>query len=247
MAEDAGLTVATRDGVVEVVIDRGDDRNLLTLDMCHQLVALLTAPPADAHIVRLRAVGPAFCLGRERAADAVDDLRAEATTLVGVNEALRSSPLVTVAEVAGGAAGFGAGLVANADVAVAADTAEFWFPEVRIDLAPAVVLSWLPRIVGRKQAFWLTASGERLSAERAQALGLVTAVVPADRLEGEVDELVTRLRSFQPRVHRAIKDYLNATEDLPRSAAAGLATEKLILGSLSRRREGEHAHPANES
>ena len=91
--------------------------------------------------------------------------------------ALRTSPLVTIAEVHGDAAGFGVGLIAACDVAVAVSDAHFWFPEVGIDLAPALVLAWLPRVVGERQAFWLTATGERVAAARAQELGLVNEVV----------------------------------------------------------------------
>lgn len=235
-----GLEVAVADGVVTVTVDRGDDRNLFTMAMAGALTDLLVAPPDGAHVLRLRARGPVFCLGRERTADATADLRGEAEAIVGLNRALRASRLVTVVEQHGDAAGFGAGLVANADVALAADGARMWFPEVRIDLAPAVVLSWLPAIVGRKQAFWLTATGATIDATRAAELGLVTAVVPADDLAGAVDEAVATLRGFSPRVHGDLKAYLSATEDLSATAGEGLAVERLIIGSLARRRDGEH-------
>lgn len=237
---DGTFTLELVDGVVEVMVDRGDDRNLLTMAMCRELIDVLVHPPEGAHVLRLRTAGEVFCLGRERDADQAGELRAEATTLARLNDALRTSALITVAEVSGHAAGFGAGLAANADVAVARDDAEFWFPEVRIDLAPAVVLSWLPGVVGRKQALWLTASGERISAARAVELGLLTSVVPREQLAVTVDTMIMTLREFQPRVHREIKDFLRVTADLPPSGIVSLAVERLIIGSMSRRKDGEH-------
>ena len=53
-------------GVVEVVIDRPPD-NLLTVGLCAELTELLLSPPPGAHVLRLRAAGEVFCLGRERA------------------------------------------------------------------------------------------------------------------------------------------------------------------------------------
>lgn len=240
MVQVDGLTTTFSDEVLTVVLDRGDDRNLLTMPACRRLVELLERPPDGAHVLRLRARGRAFCLGREREADDLSALREEAGTLVRLNAALQASPLVTVAEVQADAAGFGVGLAALADVAVAAPTARFWFPEVRIDLAPAVVLAWLPRIVGRKQAFWLTATGEAIDAERAVELGLLTAVAPTNGLTTAVDDVVAGLRTQTPRVHRGIKELLATMADLDRPAADAFATERLIIGSLARRRDGEH-------
>ena len=96
----------------------------------------------------LRSAGEAFCLGRERTAATAHELPGEVDTLVAVNDALSRSPLVSVAVVAGDAAGFGVGLAALCDVAVAADTARFSFPEVGIGLAPTLVLAWLAGTVG---------------------------------------------------------------------------------------------------
>lgn len=239
-AEAPGLEIDVADRVVTATIDRGDDRNLLTMPACRALIALLDDPPEDVHLLRLRARGPVFCLGREREADAPAGLRGESETLVGLNRALRDSPLVTVAEVGGDAAGFGVGLAALADVAIADPGARFWFPEVRIDLAPAVVLAWLPRVVGRKQAFWLTATGKAIDADRAAALGLLTAVSRAGGVEAAVDDAVAELIGHSRRVHVGIKQLLATMGDMTSAGADAFAAERLIIGSMSRSSAGEH-------
>jgi enoyl-CoA hydratase/carnithine racemase len=229
------LTVTSpADGVLEVVIDRPPD-NLLTVEMCAELTALLQAPPDGAHVLRLRARGEVFCLGRERAGSTPGDLRSEARTLVGLHRALRATPLVTIAEVHGDAAGFGVGLLAACDVAVAVSGASLWFPEVGIDLAPALVLAWLPRIVGERQAFWLTATGERVSAPRALELGLVTEVVDsAAALAKDIQGRIDTLQSRNPRIHAEIKEMLRACRALDEEQALELSVDRLVVGALRR-------------
>jgi methylglutaconyl-CoA hydratase len=232
-----GLTVSTpAEGIVEVELDNGPD-NLLGIAMVEQLTELLLHPPAGGHILRLRAVGSAFCLGRERAGTTPEDLHAETEVLVGLQRALRRTKLVTVAEVQGDAAGFGVGILAACDVAVAVSTAKFWFPEVGIGLAPALVLAWLPKVVGERQAFWLTATGEKITAARAVELGLLNAVVSGpDELTKDIDERITALRRHDPRIHTEIREMLQAGRSLDEDQALELSIDRLVVGGLRRLR-----------
>jgi methylglutaconyl-CoA hydratase len=233
----AGFTISpVTDGVVVAELDRGPD-NLWTLADLRELTALLTDPPEGAHVLRVRSVGEAFCLGRERGgtSTAPGVVRGEAETLVAATRAFRNTRLVTVAEVQGDAAGFGAGVVAACDVAVAVSDARFFFPEVSIGLAPALVLAWLPRIVGERQAFWLTATGEKLPAARALELGLVNGVVGSlDELRKDVDERVALLRAGNPRVHAEIRDMIRAFGAVGDDQAFDMSIDRLVVGSLRR-------------
>jgi methylglutaconyl-CoA hydratase len=236
----AGLSISpVTDGVVVAELDRGPD-NLWSLTDLRELVALLEAPPEGAHVLRVRSVGEAFCRGRERGgtSTAPGVVRGEAETLVAVTRAFRRTRLVTVAEVQGDAAGFGVGVLAACDVAVAVADARFSFPEVGIGLAPALVLAWLPRKVGERQAFWLTATGEAVPAGRALELGLLNAVVSsADELRKDVDERVAALRARSPRVHAEIKDMLRAFGAVGDDQALDMSIDRLVVGSLRRGEE----------
>jgi enoyl-CoA hydratase/carnithine racemase len=230
----AGLDLTFHDATVEVVIDRGDE-NLFTVEMCEALTAVLREPPEGAHLLHLRADGPAFCLGRERTAVGADGLRAETEALIALNRAITASPLVTVAEVQGDAAGYGVGVAALCDLSIAAPSAHFWFPEVRIDLAPTIVLTWLGPLVGRKQAFLLTATGEPIDGRRAAQIGLVTEVACED--SGVRDTVATRLQSLQrysPQVHADIKRFLSLTSEWSVDDAYELAAVKLSYAGLAR-------------
>ena len=231
----AGLDVkAVSDGVLEAVVDR-PPHNLLTVEMCAELTELLRKPPADAHVLRLRTAGEVFCLGRERAGSTPGDLVSETRTLVELHKALRTSELVTVAEIHGDAAGFGVGLIGACDVAIAVADAHFSFPEVGINLAPALVLAWLPRVVGERNAFWLTATGERITASQAQEMGLVNEVVSgADALAKEVTERISALRARNPRINAEIKDLLRAFRSLDEDQALEHSIDRLVVGALRR-------------
>jgi enoyl-CoA hydratase/carnithine racemase len=205
------------------------------VDLCRRLVALLEDPPEGAHVLRLRAVGEAFCLGREREGSTPAELSEEVGVLVDLTRALRRTRLVTVAEVQGDAAGFGVGVIAACNVAVAVEGARFSFPEVTIGLAPALVLAWLPRLVGEREAFWLTASGEAVPARRAQELGLLNGVVgSADELAKDVDDRIALLRSHSPRVHADIKDMLRLFAGASDDDALDVSIDRLVVGSMRR-------------
>lgn len=232
-----GLEVSVPvDGVVVAELDRPPGI-LWTIDLCQAFIALLDAPAPGAHVLRLRSAGDVYSLGREREGTTAGELRREASVLVAVTRALRRTRLVTVTEVHGDAAGFGVGVVSACDVAVAvaAADARFSFPEVGIGLAPALVLAWLPRVVGEREAFWLTATGEQVSAPRALELGLLNAVAPTvEALRSDVDERIAALRLRSPRVHAEIRDMLRAMRPLGGDAALDLSIDRLVVGSLRR-------------
>jgi enoyl-CoA hydratase/carnithine racemase len=233
----AGFSISpVTDGVVVAELDRGPD-NLWALADLRELVALLSDPPEGAHVLRVRSRGEAFCLGRERGGTSAAPgvVRGEAETLVAVTRAFRTTRLVTVAEVQGDAAGFGVGVLAACDVAVAVAEARFYFPEVSIGLAPALVLAWLPRLIGERQAFWLTATGEKIPAARALELHLLNAVVgSAEELRKDVDERVALLRAGSPRVHADIRDMLRAFGSVGEDQALDMSIDRLVVGSLRR-------------
>jgi methylglutaconyl-CoA hydratase len=225
------------DGVIRAELSRPPG-NLFSIELCGRLAAVLDDPPEDAHVLRLRADGDVFCLGRERGGSTPAEVRGEAEALAGLTRSAQRTRLVTVAEVQGDAAGFGVGLVAAFDVSVATRAATFRFPEVGIGLAPALVLAWLPRVVGRREAFWLTATGQPLTAERAAELGLLNEVVDTrDALGKRVDDMVAELRSHSPRVHGDIKDMLRIFSDVGDERALDVSIDRLVVGSL-RRGEG---------
>jgi len=239
MATD-GLAIERRDATLVVTIDHGDE-NLFSVAIVDELARELRAAAAqpDLRFVRLRSRGDAFCLGREGAApDAPRPepraIQAVAAAIVELNELLQTTPLVVVAEVQGDAAGLGVGLVGCADVAVAAERARFSFPEILAGYAATVVLGWLPHAVPRKRAFEMVATGAWIEAETALRDGLITEVVPAERLEGRVDERIAELAALDAGALRDVKTFLARTRGMDPPSAAAASIDSLALAVAGR-------------
>lgn len=232
-ATDDVLRTSLDDGVLTTILPV-DEEGLLSLSACDQLAQLLSSPPASATVVVLTSERPQFCLGRERTAASVHDLPAEVDRLVAVNAALRATPLVSVARVHGDAAGFGVGLAALSDFAVASTRASFCLPEVNINLAPFLVLAWLPQLVGRRAALRLAVTGDSISADRAVELGIVTEVAAESDLDARVATIVADLKRRNPRVLAEIREFLRVADSLSEVQATELARSRLVVGSLRR-------------
>jgi methylglutaconyl-CoA hydratase len=232
-----GLTIERREHTLVATVERGED-NRFTPAMITELGDVLerAAYEPELRFLRLRARGRTFCLGREAPGGedrlGPDAVRAVAASIVKLNELCQTGPLVVVAEVQGDAAGFGAGLVGNADVAVAAAGARLAFPEIRAGYAPSVVMSWLAHVVPRKRAFDMVATGGWVDAEQAARDGLLTEVVPDDRLETRVDERIAELAALPAAALRDVKTFLASTRGMVPAAAAAAAVDALVVGVL---------------
>jgi methylglutaconyl-CoA hydratase len=117
-------------------------------------------------------------------------------------ETIDRCPAPVVAQVQGYALGGGSGLVACADVAIAARDAVFGFSEVKLGIIPAVISPFvLPKIGANVRRYFLT--GERFDAETALRIGLVHEVV--EDLDGAVERVVGELLTSGPQAVREAK------------------------------------------
>ena len=235
MAE--GLHIERADHTLIATAEHGD-QNLFSSEMIDALSDAVDDASRDGlRFVRLRSRGPVFCVGRERAGKTPLELRDEAARIVRVNETLRTSPLTVIAEVHGDAAGFGAGLVASADIAVAAESARFWFPEILGGLAPSIVISWLAKAVPYKIAYDLVTTAEAVDASQARALGLITDVVPDGSLEAAVDDRIKRLTDMSAGAIKEIKEFFVRIRGLDPRDSATASIEALAMSATRIRSE----------
>ncbi|MDI1274737.1 MULTISPECIES: crotonase/enoyl-CoA hydratase family protein [unclassified Polaromonas] len=111
-----------------------------------------------------------------------------------LSTALYNLEVPTIAAVNGAAIGAGCDLTCMCDIRIAADTASFAESFVRVGLIPGDGGAWLlPRVVGMSKAMEMSFTGDSLSAAEALACGLVSKVVPADRLMDEARALAGRI------------------------------------------------------
>ena len=126
-------------------LDNSSHGNEVTGVMFDAMLAELrkeTSKPR-ARVLRIQARGNVFCTGRERAGRTPAAIRRESARIIKFKAALRSSPLISIAEVQGNAFGFGFGLAIVCDFALVAEHASLGFPEMRSGLAPVAILSYL--------------------------------------------------------------------------------------------------------
>jgi methylglutaconyl-CoA hydratase len=232
------LDVRQHGHTLVATIQRGND-NLFTSEMISELARVVRDVRVHPSLLfmRIRAAGDVFCVGRDRSGSSLDELRGEAERIVDLNETLRTSPLTIIAEVNGDAAGFGVGLVAASDIAVASTDARFWFPEILGGLAPSVVIGWLAHTIAYKAAFDLVTTGEPIDAQRAASCGLITEAVPRVSLEARVDERIEILAAMSPPALREVKEFFAATRTMDAATAAAASVNALTVSALRVARE----------
>jgi methylglutaconyl-CoA hydratase len=192
----------------------------------------------DTRVVVLSGSGTeAFCAGADltelSASSSPESRREFFSSIATLVENITQCPMPVIAKVHGFALAGGCGVVAAADIAVAADDALFGLPEVGIGLAPMVVMAPLLRTIGFRATSALALTGERISAAEALRMGLVSKVVPKDRLDAAVNELCAMLASNGPDAVRATK---RAIADLSESGSLtfmGELADRSALVSLS--------------
>lgn len=131
----------------------------------------------------------------------------------------------TIAAVNGAARGGGMTLAISCDMILAADSASFGYPEINLALLPAVHFSHLHRIVGRYRAFDLLFTGRTFDAEEAHSLGLVSRVVPKEKLEQEARSLAATFASKSPTAMRIGRAAFMRASDLDYTRGVANAVE----------------------
>jgi methylglutaconyl-CoA hydratase len=204
----------TRDGAVaRVFLDRPEVRNAFNDGVIAELTAAFAGFAADATLraVVLGGHGKAFCAGADLAwmramADYTwEQNRADAQRLADMLFAIWSCPVPVIARVHGDCYAGGVGLAAACDIVVAVEGVQFCLSEAKLGLLPATIAPYVVRALGEQAARRFFVTAERFDAARAQALGLVHEVVPADALDAQVDALVAALVANGPAAVRACK------------------------------------------
>ena len=138
-------------------------------------------------------------------------------------DAIKAAPVPTLAVVQGRAVGVGTALAGVCDLTLAADDSRFQVPEMERDIPPTLVMAALCDRVPLKTLSWLVLSRREWTGRDAQAGGLVSWSVPADRLQAEAEALVATLSACSPVALRACKQYLAHAPGMGPQAASAFA------------------------
>ncbi|TVQ34313.1 MAG: hypothetical protein EA356_10760 [Geminicoccaceae bacterium] len=168
-------------GVRTLTLNRPEVHNALDDRLIAELTTALEAAEADDFVraVVLTGAGQSFSAGADigwmKRAGSYGEAEnlADAEALARLMTTFDRLNKPTVAKVQGAAIGGALGLVAAADIAIAAETAVFATTEVRLGIVPAVISPFVVRAIGQRQARRLFLTGERIDARRAAVIGLV--------------------------------------------------------------------------
>jgi methylglutaconyl-CoA hydratase len=194
--------------VLRVNLARPDRRNAFDAAMIAELHEAFT-DVGDARAVVLSGDGESFCAGADvewqRASIDLtyEDNVIDARRLRQMIETVNKCPAPVVARVHGHAFGGGCGLIACADVAIAAEGTGFAFSEAKLGIVPAVISPFVIPRIGPSAARRYFLTGERFDAETALRIGLVHEV--AADVDGAVERVITELLSAGPQAARSAK------------------------------------------
>ncbi len=198
------------EGLATVTLDRPERLNALDYALKDELLQTLemTANDTAVRVLALTGAGRAFCAGadmhdvllRGLEMDAETREREEVRNFNALVLAMRRLEKPIIAAVNGAAVGGGCCLALAADIRLATPEARFGMVFVRLGLSSADMggTSLLPRLIGLAAASELLLTGEIIDATRAERLGIVNRLVPADHLLQSTQELAAHLAAGPP-------------------------------------------------
>ncbi len=188
-------------GAYRLTLNRPDRLNAFTARMHEEVREALTRIEGDpaARVLLITGAGRGFCAGQDLAerdvsAGPLDLSQGPEHDYNPLARRLVALPVPVVCAVNGVAAGAGVNIAAACDIVVARKSAKFTQAFSAIGLVPDTGGTWhLPRLMGQARALGFTLLNETLSAEQAEAMGLIWRAIDDDAFEAEVEAIVARL------------------------------------------------------
>ena len=212
------------DAVATLTLNRPKVHNALDEALIVELAQAIEKVSGDeaVRVVVLAGKGASFCAGadmewmRRAAAFSEQQNLDDARILAHLLDVLARCPKPTIAMVQGAAIGGGAGLVAACDFAIATRDAQFAFSEAKLGLVPAVISPYVIRAIGPRAAQRLFLTAQKISADQARELGLVSEVVDAETdPDLALSFLIRTLKTCGPQALAEIKALIAQVVDQP--------------------------------
>jgi enoyl-CoA hydratase/carnithine racemase len=216
------VLLETREQIAWITLNRPEAMNALSQQLRAELPAAIRAAEADpeVRVLVLRGAGErAFCAGadiKEFVEVPAPPLYRQARTPESWISAFDATRKPILASIHGHCLGGGLEIALACDMRIAAEDAQFGFPETGLGIITGVGGSQrLPRVVGHAIALDMMLTGERIDAARALAMGLITRLVPRAALAAETEALAARLAARPPMAMAFAKEAVRAAFDLP--------------------------------
>jgi enoyl-CoA hydratase/carnithine racemase len=241
------------EGVAWVTIDREAKLNSLNPVLMREFVACFAALSAMSELRAVVLTGAgyrAFVGGADIHVMAGLADAAAARHFIGqvhaCCQAVRDCPVPVIARICGWTLGAGLELAASCDLRIAADTAQFGMPELRVGIPSVIEAALLPGLIGWGRTRRLLLLGETIDAFEAERWGLVERAVEYPELDATVEAWLAHLAAAGPRAMRLQKALIRRWEELPMRQAIAAGVESFaaawesdeprhMLGSFARR------------
>lgn len=198
--ESAYVRVSTEQGTATITLDR-PPLNVMNIAMMRQVHQAIVSFTDRCDILVFRGAGEkGFSAGADIADHTAERVGDMLDAFHAIFRELWRSPLITVAAVHGHCLGGGCELATFCDFVIAAESATFSQPEIKLGCFPPVAMITFPRLLGMRAALDLILTGRSISASEAHRMGLVTRVVPDAELDSSIAALTGDLRSLSPHV-----------------------------------------------
>lgn len=227
------LRMETADGVARITFAR-PKHNVLNIEMMNELNARLDelAAEKDLKCLVLLGDGPSWCAGVE-VGDHKPETAAEMIAVFdGIFERIEKLEIPAVAGVHGACLGGGMEVAIACDIIVAAESAVFGQPEIKLGFLPPYAAARLPQLVGPARAVEICTTGKRYSAEEARRMGMIGHVAGDDRWTEVLDGLVGEITACSPLIirlnKRAVKQQLGKDPAQARQGANDLFLNVLM-------------------
>jgi methylglutaconyl-CoA hydratase len=219
-------------GIARITLNRPEKRNALNPEL---IAELKKAVEQSDRLIVLTGAGNDFCSGADLSglheaanADVLEHMTS-ARALADLFIAMRRYPHPIIAAVRGRALAGGCGLATATDIILAAESAQFGYPEVNVGFVPAIVMAILRRCVSEKRAFELITTGDVINAQTAFDFGLVNRVFADETFNVDVEAFASRLASKSASALMLSKQLLYHTDAMSFEAAieAGIQTNAI--------------------
>ena len=203
MNVDQTILYSVDGAVARITLNRPEKRNALNDVVIAGLKDGLTQASKDerVRVVVISGAGKDFCSGADLSAlqkiagASVAENAEDARLLLELFLLIRQLPVPVIAAVTGRALAGGCGLATACDLVLAASSARFGYPEVKIGFVPAMVMAILRRSLSEKRAFELITTGDVITAQTAFDYGLVNRVFADETFDVDVQAFTSRLAS----------------------------------------------------
>ncbi|MDB5028692.1 MAG: enoyl-CoA hydratase [Candidatus Eremiobacteraeota bacterium] len=217
-----GISVADREGVRHILLDRPEKKNALTVGMYAMLAdAVDSAAADDVGALLIEARGDTFTAGNDLRDFLDNPPHGDDAPVIRFLKGLVTTDVPVIAAVRGAAVGIGTTMLLHCDLVYAAPNAKFKVPFVDLGLVPEAASSvLLAGRIGRARAGAALYLGETFSAERAFADGIVTEIVPDDALDAKAGSAARAIAAKPRQAVRETKRLVNHDRDALLAAIA---------------------------